>query len=276
MSLPYLEIAFRTGKNRQLKDILIAELGDAGFESFVDEKDGFLAYIPEPELNEQNLLELINRVAPGIVWEKKIIPPQNWNAVWEAQFDPIRLTENCVIRAPFHPPVKDGSIELIIEPKMSFGTGHHATTRMMCKAMFSIQFEGKKVLDMGCGTGVLGILAAKLGASSVTGIDIEEWAVENAIENAGRNDVSMEVKKGGAEQISTEAFDIILANINRNILLADSHAYAAALKNNGYILLSGFLETDVSALLESYVALGFTHKKTIGEENWRCILFLKR
>ena len=276
MSLPYVEIAFKTGKDRQLKDILIAELGDAGFESFVDETGGFLAYIPEPELDENKLLDIISNVAPGIEWEKKVIPPQNWNAVWEAQFDPIRLSDNCVIRAPFHLPVNDGSIELIIEPKMSFGTGHHATTRMMCKAMFSIQFEGKRVLDMGCGTGVLGILAAKLGASQVTAIDIEEWAVENAIENAERNGTVLEVKKGGAEVIGNELFDVILANINRNILLADGPAYAAALKNEGCLLISGFLETDVQALLESYAAKGFINEKTSGEENWRCLLLRKR
>lgn len=276
MSAVYFEFQFLTGKDRQTKDILISGLSDIGFESFMDDETGFLGYVQENEFNQGTFDELISTFQHPINFKQNRIEPQNWNAVWEAQFDPIRINDHCVIRAPFHPAFEDGSIELIIEPKMSFGTGHHATTRLMSKALMNMPVTGKKVMDMGCGTGVLGILAAKLQAAEVKGIDIEEWAVENAIENAGRNEVEMQISLGGAELlIETEEYDIFLANINRNILMHDMDAYIQSMKIGAALLLSGFLEPDVSAVKETCMMKGLKFSEELAEDTWRCLIFLK-
>jgi ribosomal protein L11 methyltransferase len=276
VSAVYLEFQFLTGKDRQTKDILISGLSDIGFESFMDDETGFLGYVQETEFNQGTFDELISTFKHPINFKQNRIEPQNWNAVWEAQFDPIRINEHCVIRAPFHPAFEDGSIELIIEPKMSFGTGHHATTRLMSKALMKMPVAGKKVMDMGCGTGVLGILAAKLQAAEVKGIDIEEWAVENAIENAGRNEVEMQISLGGAELlIESEEYDIFLANINRNILMQDMDFYIQSMKKGASLLLSGFLEPDVSAITETCKTKGLKFSEELAEDTWRCLIFLK-
>ena len=276
MSAVYFEFQFLTGKDRQTKDILISGLSDIGFESFMDDETGFLGYVQETEFNQGTFDELISTFQHPINFKQNRIEPQNWNAVWEAQFDPIRINDHCVIRAPFHPAFEDGSIELIIEPKMSFGTGHHATTRLMSKALMNMPVTGKKVMDMGCGTGVLGILAAKLQASEVLGIDIEEWAVENAIENAERNKVQMQISLGGAERlIENEMFDIFLANINRNILMQDMDFYIQSMKKGAALLLSGFLEPDVSAIKETCISKGLKFSEELAEDTWRCLVFFK-
>lgn len=276
MSAVYFEFQFLTGKDRQTKDILISGLSDIGFESFMDDETGFLGYVQETEFNQGTFDELISTFQHPINFKQNRIEPQNWNAIWEAQFDPIRINDHCVIRAPFHPAFEDGSIELIIEPKMSFGTGHHATTRLMSKALMNMPVTGKKVMDMGCGTGVLGILAAKLQAAEVKGIDIEEWAVENAIENAERNSVQMQISLGGAERlIENELFDIFLANINRNILMQDMDFYIQSMKKGASLLLSGFLEPDVSAIKETCLTKGLTFSEEHAEDTWRCLVFFK-
>lgn len=276
MSAVYLEFQFLTGKDRQTKDILISELSDIGFESFMDDETGFLGYIQETEFNQGTFDALISTFQHPINFKQNRIEPQNWNAVWEAQFDPIRINDHCIIRAPFHPAFEDGSIEVIIEPKMSFGTGHHATTRLMSKTLMNMTVAGKKVMDMGCGTGVLGILAAKLQAAEVKGIDIEEWAVENAIENAGRNEVEMQISIGGAELlIEVEEYDIFLANINRNILMKDMDFYIRSMKEGAALLLSGFLEPDVSAIKETCISKGLKFSEAHEEDTWRCLVFFK-
>ena len=274
MSAVYLEFQFLTERDRQLKDILISGLADIGFESFMDDEHGFLAYVQEQDHQPENFETLLCSFPERPSFKLNRIEPQNWNAVWEAQFDPIHVNERCVIRAPFHPAFNNGSIELVIEPKMSFGTGHHATTRLMCLGLMEMEVKGKKVMDMGCGTGVLGILAAKLNAASVEGIDIEEWAVENAIENAERNGVSMPVKLGGAEQlVAGVTYDIFLANINRNILVQDMDHYCKAMHAGSRLLLSGFLEPDVPALKELCASKGLTFLEEKAEDNWRCLIF---
>lgn len=274
MSAVYLEFQFQTGKDRQLKDILISGLADIGFESFMDDETGFLGYVQEPDFKNDDFLELIASFPAKPAYSFNRIEPQNWNAVWEAQFDPIRVNERCVIRAPFHPATNDERIELVIEPKMSFGTGHHATTRLMCLGLMELEVKGKRVMDMGCGTGVLGILAAKLGAAQVEGIDIEEWAVENSIENAARNGVEMHIELGGAEKLPQEkTYDIFLANINRNILLQDMDSYVATLNSGATILFSGFLEPDIPALKEACSNRGLVFKEEKAEDNWRCLIF---
>ena len=273
MSATYIEIDFQIGNQRQLKDILIAELSEIEFESFMDHENGFSAYVQADLFNQAAFENIIAIQEKKVNYEIKTIAPQNWNAAWEAQFDPILIGDNCVIRAPFHPAFTDGRIELIIEPKMSFGTGHHATTRMMCEALFEMEMQNKKVLDMGCGTGILGILSAKLGAKSVIGIDIETWAIENTIENAERNNVTMSAFVGVADDIPIGPFDIILANINRNILVNDGESYVNVLVPNGILAVSGFLETDEVIIVSHFKAQGLIPISVKKEENWRCIVF---
>ncbi len=273
MSATYIEIDFQIGNQRQLKDILIAELSEIEFESFMDHENGFLAYVQADLFNQTAFENIIAQQEKEVNYEVKTIAPQNWNAAWEAQFDPILIGDKCVIRAPFHPAFTDGRIELIIEPKMSFGTGHHATTRMMCEVLFKMEVQHKNVLDMGCGTGILGILSAKLGANSVIGIDIETWAIENSIENAERNNVTMSAFVGVAANIPSGPFDIILANINRNILVNDGEAYVKVLTPNGILAVSGFLETDEGIILSHFKEQGLIPINIKKEENWRCIVF---
>lgn len=275
MTAVYLEASFETGKDRSLKDILISELADIGFESFMDSEQGFLAYVREDEFNDSEYQSLIKRLEVDNKVALTRIEPQNWNAVWEAQFDLIEISDKVCIRAPFHEKPIGFKYDLVIEPKMSFGTGHHATTRLMCSALLDMELKGKDICDMGCGTGILGILAMKAGAHSVLGIDIEDWAVENSKENAERNNVEMQVLLGDASALEGKSFHGMLANINRNILIADFEAYQKCVKPSGWILLSGFLETDVEAIIEKGSSLGFEHKNTFAEENWRCIWMKK-
>jgi ribosomal protein L11 methyltransferase len=270
----YIEVDFRTGTDRQLKDILISELADIGFESFMDNDTGFLAYTREEDYSKASLDELVNRKASTIEHRIRRIEPENWNALWEAQFDPIEVGNEVLIRAPFHEPNYKFKYELIIEPKMSFGTGHHATTRLMCAALMKLDIGEQDICDMGCGTGILGILAAKRGAKSVLGIDIEDWAVENSIENVARNFVEMDVEIGDASNLTGKSFDGMLANINRNILVADFQAYRACLKPGAWILLSGFLGTDVDIIRQAGENLGFTLMETYAEDTWRCMLMI--
>jgi len=272
----YIEVDFMTGRDRQLKDILISELADIGFESFMDNGTGFLAYSREEDYSKASLDEVLGRLASNIEHHILRIEPENWNAVWEAQFDPIEVGSDVLIRAPFHDAHPEFKYELIIEPKMSFGTGHHATTRMMCAAIMKLDIQDKDICDMGCGTGILGILAAKLGAKHVLGIDIEEWAVENSMENVTRNFVEMDVELGDASNLKDKMFDGMLANINRNILVADFQAYRNCLKPNSWILLSGFLGTDVDIIRQTGEKYGFAHFNTYEEDTWRCMLMVSK
>jgi ribosomal protein L11 methyltransferase len=192
-----------------------------------------------------------------ISWEIKTIEATNWNAEWEKSFDPISVDGACLIRAPFHEIQGDYKFVITIEPKMSFGTGHHATTHLIISEMLQMEWDGLDVLDMGSGTAVLAILAEKMGARDIDAIDIDEWAFENAEENASRNDCSkIRCLLGGAELLGDKKYDIILANINRNILLRDMHLYRAVLKDGGKILFSGFYEQDVTELEKVATPLG--------------------
>ena len=273
VSVEYFELCVLSGKNQQLNDLLISLLAEIGFESFTEDASGFQAYIPSEQLDESSMESILTEHAKGISIEKKMIPPANWNALWESGFEPVEVNEKCVIRAPFHPPFNDGRLELIIEPRMSFGTGHHATTRLICRALFDTDLKGKTVMDMGCGTGVLGILAAKLGAAKVEGIDIESWATENAIENGNANGVEFSGETGDAALLAGRTFDVILANINRNVLVADISAYKASLNTGGIIFLSGFLTTDVELISQVYQKEGFSLLKSSVEGDWNCLVF---
>jgi ribosomal protein L11 methyltransferase len=255
----YVEVSFLLDPILPAREVLMAELAELGFESFVESEEGLTAYIQQPDWNEGLLEGLMTSSIPDLKmsWEVKTIEATNWNAEWEKSFDPISVDGACLIRAPFHEVQGDYKFVITIEPKMSFGTGHHATTHLIISEMLQMEWEGLDVLDMGSGTAVLAILAEKMGARDIDAIDIDEWAFENAEENAKRNDCSkIRCLLGGAELLGDKKYDVILANINRNILLRDMNLYRAVLKDGGKILFSGFYEQDVIELEKVATPLG--------------------
>ena len=245
--MEYIAITFVT-ENDQSREILFAILDTEGFEGITENDENIIAYIPEDEFSYdelQNTLAAFNVDTEVSIEKKETIRQKNWNEEWEKNFDPIIVNEHCVIRAPFHQAFNEYKYIITIEPKMSFGTGHHETTRLMMNQMFNIDFSKAKVLDMGCGTGILAILAALFGAPDVTAIDYDSWSYENTLENIQRNNVGkIKVLHGGKEVIPNEKFDIILANINRNILIDQIPDYKERMHKNSILLLSGILVDD--------------------------------
>jgi ribosomal protein L11 methyltransferase len=270
----YKEYTFTVIPAEPGTDILITTIADMGFESFETTSTGFIAYIPESENpdNELNSLEFFDFTFSYVV---KVIQQVNWNEEWEKNFQPVIVNDDCCIRAPFHQLEKKYKYDMVIMPKMSFGTGHHDTTWLMCKNMLAEHFPGKTVLDMGCGTGVLAILAHKLRASNVTGIDIDDWSVENAVENCDTNNCpDIKVMKGGAELLATEKeFDVILANINKNVLKNDMQTYVRALKPGGLLFISGFFKTDIPELQAKGESFGLHLYKQETKNEWACVIF---
>jgi len=248
----YYEVTFILEPLLPAREVLLAELADQGFESFVETDDGVKGYIQENLFEDALLANLMARNIPDqqFSFSTSLIEDQNWNAEWEKNFDPIIVDDKCLIRAPFHADMPSFQYEINIEPKMSFGTGHHATTHLVISEMMKVDLHDKIVLDMGCGTGVLAILAEKLGAHTIDAIDIDEWAFENTIENIERNGCkAINVMQGGAEVIPVNSsYDVILANINRNILVRDMQHYNSALKAGGTIFFSGFYTMDKSEI----------------------------
>lgn len=235
-----------------MADILAAELAEIGFDSFVPCENGMQAFIPETKFDENNLKDAIDNYPfeVAISYEIVTVASKNWNEEWEKHyFEPIVIGEECVIHSSFHKDIPVAKYDIIIDPKMSFGTGHHETTSLVIGEILKMNLTGKKVLDMGCGTAVLAILAAMRGASELLAIDIDSWCTENSLENIALNKVSgIEVKLGGAELLDGLHFDIILANINRNILLADMEKYAACLTTGGELYMSGFYKADIPVI----------------------------
>ena len=235
-----------------MADILAAELAEIGFDSFVPCKNGMQAFIPETKFNENSLKDAIDNypLEVAISFEIVTVASKNWNEEWEKHyFEPIVIGKECVIHSSFHKDIPVAKYDIIIDPKMSFGTGHHETTSLVIGEILKMNLTGKKVLDMGCGTSVLAILAAMRGASELLAIDIDSWCTENSLENIALNKVSgIEVKLGGAELLDGLHFDIILANINRNILLADMEKYAACLTTGGELYMSGFYKADIPVI----------------------------
>lgn len=262
-----------------LSAYLITGLGEIGFESFDEEEKLIKAYIPENFYSQTNLEEFIKEIPEEfgkVNWQIEKIEQQNWNAEWEKHFNPVLIYNTVLIRASFHQNLPEYPFEILIDPKMSFGTGHHSTTALMIKTMLSLDFEGKKVLDMGCGTGVLAIMAKKQGASDVTAIDIDEWAVSNAAENFQLNKIEhYELLHGGAELLAGKEFDIILANINRNILVNDMNAYARSLKFGGIILISGIYHNDLDHVRDAAELYGLKYKNHIEKNSWIAARFIK-
>ncbi len=271
----YIAYHFQLSPKEPFTEILLAELSLFEFESFEETDLGLSAYVQE-ELDDEKAvaqIHLLQNEAVQINYKREKVETINWNEEWEKNFSPIQVGNQCRVRAPFHEK-KQVDFDIIIEPKMSFGTGHHATTYQMIQLILDEDWEDKKVLDMGCGTGVLGILADMKGAKDVTYIDIDDWCVENTNENLERNGVSGKVILGGAEQIDTK-FDVILANINRNILISDMTTYAKYLKQDGYIFFSGFYTEDLPIIQKEANKQNLTFKKNLEKENWVAAKFVK-
>ena len=260
------------------KEILYAKMAQIGFDGFMEGEDDIRAYIKESRYNSEKLNLLIDELAAmniKVQYRFHKMEDQNWNKEWEKKFDPVVIDERVLIRAPFHDPSGDLACTLIIEPKMSFGTGHHHTTKLMIREMGGHNFKGKTILDMGCGTGVLGIYACKLGAARVLGVDNDQWAYENALENVKRNKVqTMDVRLGDVGVLQKEKFDIVLANITRNTLVRDIEAYTEHLLNKGLMLLSGILAEDVQYVLNEAYRCGLNHLNTREESNWISLTFV--
>lgn len=266
----YIEYDFTVSPTEMGAEILMAELAEVGFDSFEDTPTGIKAYIPKNSWNEQILQDIYLLSNPEFTISYQIteIEQVNWNEEWEKNFSPIVVENLCTVRANFHP-VPNTRYDIVITPKMSFGTGHHETTYMMLQQLLPLSLEGAKVLDMGCGTGILAIMAALRGAHDITAIDIDPWCVENATENVQQNNCSfITIKEGDVSLIAGEQYNLILANINRNILLSDIPAYTQALLPQGLLLVSGFYEEDLPAIKEKCQKVGLTYLSHIERNRW--------
>ena len=231
-------------------EILIAQLAQVGFESFVESPTGVMAYIQKEDWSEAILkdIQILESKEFDISFTHELIAQTNWNAAWESNFNPITVDDRCMVRAPFHEP-SGLEYDIIIEPKMSFGTGHHATTHMMIQFILENEWKHKDILDMGCGTSVLAILAKKRGAAQVDAIDIDTWCYENSLENIERNNCSdINVQMGDVDLLQGKEYHAIIANINRNILISQMETYSNCLQENGELYLSGFLEQDLEQI----------------------------
>ena len=247
-----------------------------GFESFVESETGIIAYIQEVDWYEDILssIQILSSNDFSISYTVETIEQVNWNAEWETNFKPILVDDRCMVRAPFH---DKGEVEfdIIIEPKMSFGTGHHETTHMMIQHILDHDFTNKSVLDMGCGTGVLAILAEKRGARSIDAIDIDHWCFENSNENVERNDCkNIRVFEGDASLLSGKSYDVIIANINRNILLNDLKTYVACLNRDGELYLSGFYSEDIPVIENACASHMLKLVKKLERNNWVALKFI--
>ncbi len=276
MSNPlYLGFYFRVSPLQPATEILIAELGYAGFESFVETEDGVNAFIQKEEWRE-DLLDEIHILSSNefkIEYTSEEIEQVNWNLEWEKNFDPIIVDDICSVRAPFHEK-PDTAYDIVIEPKMSFGTGHHETTHMMIQHILKTDLKDKKVLDMGCGTGVLAILAEMRGAKPIDAIDIDNWCYLNTIENIERNNCNhIEAFEGDVALLKGRSYDVVIANINRNILLNDLQQYAASLNTNGQLFLSGFYEEDLEMITKECLEYNLHRVEYISRNNWIAVSY---
>ena len=274
--MEYIEIQCHYPDNYPGEEVLPVLLGEIGFESFIETETGISAYIPAGNFSEEALNELFSSLPEKIGYEKNVIPDQNWNAVWESNFEPVFIGKNCIVRAPFHEKPDGITFDLVIEPRMAFGTAHHETTFQMLQLLLKEEVTGKTVLDMGCGTGVIAILAEKKGATSVTAIDNDEWAYNNTRDNIAINNCqSVKALLGDASLLGDEHFDVIFANINRNILLQDMKAYCNVLNYTGIIFFSGFYTEDIPAIVEEAEKYGLVPIVAYDKNNWAALKFRK-
>lgn len=277
--MDYIEIHVKISPiNTVVSDLLAADLAEIGYESFSECEDGMLAYVSASSYDEATTRQCIPAEMFGskLVFTGERIPGQNWNEEWEKNyFQPIVIGRDCVIHSSFHTNIPKAEFDILIDPKMAFGTGHHETTSLMLEALLKLDVAGKSFLDMGCGTAVLAILASMKGAVNVLGIDIDEWAVNNALENIHlNNSTAIEILAGGAELLEhTASFDIIFANINRNILLADMPAYVAKMTKGSLLFMSGFYQDDLPIIRSTAESLGLTYIDCNVKNNWVAVRF---
>jgi ribosomal protein L11 methyltransferase len=268
----YLEISIDTN-NEEIQELLISQLNELGYDGFQQESSRLIAIINENEFNESELMDILNPLQ--INFTKKIIPQQNWNALWESNFEPITVDDFVGVRAHFHPTIKNVQHEIIITPKMSFGTGHHATTFLVMQLMQEINFKNKTVFDFGTGTGILAILAEKLGAEDVLAIDYDDWCIENANENIIQNNCTkIEIIKADTAEVE-KGYEIVIANINKNIIQDNIENLNNASLPNATIILSGLLKTDEEEILQIAKQKNWKHLKTVVKGDWIAIQFNK-
>ena len=276
MSNIYLGFHFSVEPKELGSEILVAELGELPFESFIDSDSGIVAYIQKQFWTENILddLHILSSAEFQVSYTIEEIDQVNWNEEWEKNFEAIEVDGICHVRAPFHPKT-DAKFDIVIEPKMSFGTGHHETTHMMIQHLLETDVAGKKTLDMGCGTAILAILAEMKGAQPIDAIDIDNWCYLNSIENAERNNCTqITVYEGDADLLKEKKYDLIIANINRNILLNDMQSYVDCLNKEGVLLLSGFYTEDIPFIDASCTEKGLTYVKKFERNNWVSLKYL--
>ena len=261
-------------RNEEEAALLIASLSTHGFEGFLEEQQALKAYIPLPNYDRSGLESICKNFA--VTYQEQPIVPKNWNEEWESNFQPVLIDDFVSVRASFHPKKELVLYDIIINPKMSFGTGHHATTHLMIAEMKTISFEQKVVLDFGTGTGVLAILAKKMGAPSVMAIDNDAWSIENAQENFKENCTEEIILQESNVPPADILFDVIIANINKSILLRYLFSFFNSLTTNGILLLSGILEEDLPEIIQSAQAVGFTYQHSKQKEGWMLVRFFKK
>ena len=278
--MKYIEVNFTcTPNNDIVNSILSATLADIGFESFEEISNGTLAYITEESYDEEKIKQILSDfpIEANITFSKNVIENKNWNEEWEKNyFKPLIIDKKCIIQSTFHNEPAIYEYNILIDPKMAFGTGHHQTTKLIIKEILNMDLQGKSVLDMGCGTAVLAILASMRGADPILAIDIDQWAYDNAIENLQLNHVNnIDVQIGGAELLGKQSFDIILANINRNILLNDIHKYVSVLNRDGELYMSGFYTEDIPAIRQECEKCGLRFIHNSEDNDWTAVKFIK-
>lgn len=278
--MQYIKIAFSLpGAEEYQKDLLVSDLADIGFNTFEDTSAGFDAFIDSGAYDQAQLAEVLSSFEGQLAYQYTVteIAAQNWNEEWEKNFEPLIISDDCYVRATFHPAQPQYRYEIVIDPKMAFGTGHHQTTTMMMRYILEADLKGQKILDMGCGTGILAILASKVGAGELLAIDNDEVCYQSTLENAALNQVTnLEAACGSKEAIPETTFDAILANINRNILLDQISTYAGVLAPEGSIFFSGFYETpDLEMITQECKKFNIDYKdhKKIGD--WVAAHFIK-
>lgn len=281
-SMQYIEVTFSVNPvSETANDIIAALAAELGFESFVESPEGTIGYIPAPLYNEESLHKALTDFPMSdttITFVANEMEDKDWNEEWEKNFfEPIVVDNRCVIHSTFHKDYPKATYDIIINPQMAFGTGHHQTTRLIISYLLDIELQGKTVLDMGCGTSILAILASMRGASSLTAIDIDEWCVNNSIDNFALNHIdNIKVFQGDASSLATEGpFDVIIANINRNILLADMQYYVARMNEGAEIYFSGFYESDLPMIQAEAERLGLRYLSHRVEKNWTAAQFVK-
>ena len=279
--MQYIKAIFRFESIEDYQqDLLISDLADLGFDTFEDSENGFTAFVIATNFNEQELKDLLVGYANdfSVAYTLENVADENWNAEWEKNFSPLIVDDICYVRATFHSPQSKYPYEIIIDPKMAFGTGHHQTTTMVMQYILTADLKDKAILDMGCGTGILAILAAKLGAKSLVAIDYDDICYESTLENATLNNVTnLTALCGSKEVIPNEEYDVIFANINRNILLDQIHRYAEVLKLGGRIFFSGFyLEPDLSMIKQECAKYGVNYIDHKQNGDWVAAQFGKK